>query len=206
MNSREKILQAVKLAQPEVLPLPTALETPTVYSDPVVKFTEVAQAVGSSVIEVNSLEAIEDHLKEVYLPELQKKWQASGKLRVVSTSVGFENFAEQIDSSDIDPHTFQDVEVAIMKADLGVAENSALWVPETIIRVLPFICQHLILLVDKKTIVSNMHQAYERMGLGQDDYGAFIAGPSKTADIEQSLVLGAHGPRSLWIYLIGDVE
>lgn len=202
MNSREKILQAVKLAQPEILPLPPALEAPTVYSDPVVKFTEVAQAVGSSVIEVNSLEAIEDHLNEVYIPELQKKWQASGKLRVVATSGSFENFAEQIDSSDIDPHTFQDVEGAIMKADFGVAENSALWVPETIIRVLPFICQHLILLVDKKTIVSNMHQAYERMGLGQDDYGAFIAGPSKTADIEQSLVLGAHGPRSLGIYLI----
>jgi len=204
MNSREKILQAVKLGQPEVVPLPPELASPTVYNDPVVKFTEVAQAVGSSVVEVNSLQAIEDHLNEVYLPELQTRWQVSGKSRVVSTLKGFENFAEQVISSDVDPHTFQDVDVAIMEANFGVAENSALWVPETIIRVLPFICQHLILLVDKKAIVSNMHQAYERMGLGQGDYGAFIAGPSKTADIEQSLVLGAHGPRSLGIYLIGE--
>ena len=78
MNSREKILQAVKLGQPEVVPLPPELASPTVYNDPVVKFTEVAQGVGSSVVEVNSLQAIEDHLNEVYLPELQTRWQVSG--------------------------------------------------------------------------------------------------------------------------------
>ena len=30
-----------------------------------------------------------------------------------------------------------------------------------------------------------------------------ISGPSKTADIEQSLVIGAHGPRSTTVYLVG---
>lgn len=29
----------------------------------------------------------------------------------------------------------------------------------------------------------------------------FISGPSRTADIEQTIQLGAHGPRSLWIFI-----
>lgn len=31
-----------------------------------------------------------------------------------------------------------------------------------------------------------------------------ITGPSRTADIEKTLVLGAHGPRELWVFLLED--
>jgi L-lactate dehydrogenase complex protein LldG len=47
-----------------------------------------------------------------------------------------------------------------------------------------------------------MHQAYERIGNQEYGFGTFIAGPSKTADIEQSLVLGAHGARGLTVFLM----
>jgi len=203
MTSREKILQAVQSAQPEGTTLPPPVQEATVYDAPLAKFIEVATLIGSSVFEVNDQEAVKEHLQQVYLPELPERWQIPGQLRVVTTWVEMQDIAEYTDLPDTDPHTFQDVDMAIMMAEFGVAENSALWVPETVIRVLPFICQHLVLLVKKNNLLSNMHQAYERMGLGADAFGAFIAGPSKTADIEQSLVLGAHGPRSLGIYLIG---
>ena len=36
----------------------------------------------------------------------------------------------------------------------------------------------------------------------RDIFGVFIAGPSKTADIEQSLVLGAHGPKTMTVFVI----
>jgi len=37
----------------------------------------------------------------------------------------------------------------------------------------------------------------------KEGFGIFIAGPSKTADIEQSLVIGAHGARSTTVYVVG---
>ena len=104
-----------------------------------------------------------------------------------------------------DPHTLENVDLAILPAHFGVAENGACWITEKqmVQRALPFITQHLVLVLPKSAIVADMHAAYERIDAG-DPYGfaTFIAGPSKTADIEQSLVLGAHGPASLTVFLL----
>jgi L-lactate dehydrogenase complex protein LldG len=110
----------------------------------------------------------------------------------------------EIDFAGVDGHTLEDVELGVFKAHFAVAENSAMWVTEEVLgkRVSPFICQHLMLIVNKKDVIQNMHQAYERIGADTYNFGTFIAGPSKTADIEQSLVLGAHGPRSLNIIIL----
>ena len=58
-------------------------------------------------------------------------------------------------------------------------------------------------LLYEKDIVADMHEAYSKISGTDSGYHVFIAGPSKTADIEQSLVIGAHGPRSMLVYLIG---
>jgi L-lactate dehydrogenase complex protein LldG len=57
-----------------------------------------------------------------------------------------------------------------------------------------------VLVLDKNTIVANMQQAYAKLE-NAGSYGVFIAGPSKTADIEQSLVIGAHGARSMMVLI-----
>jgi L-lactate dehydrogenase complex protein LldG len=100
----------------------------------------------------------------------------------------------------------EDVDLFIARGEFGVAENAAVWVTDTHTRhrVLYFLTQHLVLVLSADQIVDNMHQAYERLQFTEPRFGLFLSGPSKTADIEQSLVIGAHGARSLTVFLIGD--
>jgi L-lactate dehydrogenase complex protein LldG len=67
-----------------------------------------------------------------------------------------------------------------------------------------FLAEHLALVVRAGDVVSDMHEAYARLARSAPPcYGVFVSGPSKTADIEQALVVGAHGPRSLALLLVG---
>jgi L-lactate dehydrogenase complex protein LldG len=101
----------------------------------------------------------------------------------------------------LDGLSLAEVEVLEIDGAFGVAENGAIWLTEEALphRVAPFICQHLVIKVKK--IVPHMHAAYEELGYMTSGFGLFLAGPSKTADIEQSLVIGAHGARSLTVVI-----
>jgi len=103
-----------------------------------------------------------------------------------------------------DPHDLADVDVTVLPGDFAVAENGAVWVTDQQIRhrTIYFITQHLVLVVPRSQIIDTMHQAYERLQFSGPSYGLFMSGPSKTADIEQSLVIGAHGPRSLTVIFV----
>jgi len=35
---------------------------------------------------------------------------------------------------------------------------------------------------------------------------SLITGPSRTADIEKTLVMGAHGPKDLYLFLVDDIH
>jgi L-lactate dehydrogenase complex protein LldG len=54
-------------------------------------------------------------------------------------------------------------------------------------------------LLDATTIHANLHAALtaERWAAGMPTNALVISGPSKTADIQQTLAYGAHGPREL---------
>lgn len=189
MSSREQILGAVRKNQPSSpAPLPDTQKFWHEVDDVYAQFNIVLSGIGGKVVEINSWEAGQEYLKEHF----------SG--RIVSTLEGFEPLPES------DPHALADVELGVLQAQFAVAENGAIWITNSALRqrAAAFIPQHLAVLLKKSDIVPTMHHAYARIGSADYDFGVFIAGPSKTADIEQSLVLGAHGPRTMTVLVLNE--
>ena len=134
--------------------------------------------------------------------ELINKLESDVYPTVYSSAPEFSTFANQ--AMPTDSHSFAKLDLAILKGQFGVAENGAIWLEDSNLglRGIPFITEHLVIVLDRESLVSTMHQAYDRIGNQHAGFGLFIAGPSKTADIEQSLVIGAHGAKSLMVVLI----
>jgi L-lactate dehydrogenase complex protein LldG len=101
------------------------------------------------------------------------------------------------------PAALAGLELAVLPGSPAVAESGAVWVvpADRAERAAAFLAERLVLVVPAAAMVHELHQAYARIDPAGHDFGCFIAGPSKTADIEQALVIGAHGPRSLDVLL-----
>ncbi|MCH7409366.1 LUD domain-containing protein [Belliella sp. DSM 111904] len=127
---------------------------------------------------------------------------SNGITEIIALSAGFDAYNSRTLPSN--PHELDNLQLAIIQGQLGVAENGAIWLTDENmgLRALPFITEHLVIVLPKNSLVPFMHEAYEIIGDQQSGFGLFVAGPSKTADIEQSLVIGAHGAKSLQVILI----
>lgn len=194
--SRSEILSAVRSGKVPAAALPELTGSWIAFPDRVRHFTETLRSVGGSCVEVVGVDQLRDELKKLEPLATAKKVYSAVPDAAPST---FD--MEQVS----DPHTLEDVDVAIVRGDFAVAENGAVWLTDAHFkhRAILFITQHLVLVVPRGEMVDNMHQAYERLKFAGRGYGLFLSGPSKTADIEQSLVIGAHGPRSLTVFLVG---
>jgi L-lactate dehydrogenase complex protein LldG len=100
-----------------------------------------------------------------------------------------------------DPRELDDVDVAVVRARFGVAETGSVWLSEAEYKVnaIGFLPQHLVVLLDMKAIVPNLHHAYRHPAFREARYAVLMTGPSATADIEGILVKGAQGIRSLTV-------
>jgi L-lactate dehydrogenase complex protein LldG len=193
MSSRENILSQIKTNQPDYQELTVPFKFDTVYENLYEKFAEILSFVGGQALEVNSYEEIINDVRVHYQD-------------VTNIATTISELSELADFSlnVADPHDLEMLNLAIIEGDFAVAENAAIWVSEKQLphRALPMITQYLAIVIHKKDILTNMHRAYERVKVNETGFGTFISGPSKTADIEQSLVIGAHGARGLVVYVL----
>ncbi len=197
MSSREKILGAISINKPALIELPVIdiKSTSVLAADWVEQFTKTLESIGGKVIQLSSIDVIKEEIQQAKIV---------GEY-IVNTLPILGEVNNEINST-MEASLLETVDRAYIEGSMGVAENGSVWLYEHQIknRLLPFICQHLVICLNVNKIVPNLHEAYKQIDVAKEGYGVFLAGPSKTADIEQSLVIGAHGARSLLVYLISE--
>ncbi|OWP29099.1 hypothetical protein CBG57_12095 [Prevotella nigrescens] len=189
---KEELLNKLRRNVVRQFDMPSKPVDGIVYSDVTNQFVEMSKTVGAKVLEVKSSDDLNSVIREAY-----------PNAKIFASSInGIE--------ADLKPDTIASAadlngtDVGIIQGELGVAENGCVWIPQTMKeRAVCFISEELVILLDKNNIVSNMHEAYKRIQMPHYGYGVFISGPSKTADIEQALVMGAQAARGVTVILVG---
>ena len=195
MTARDAILSAIRASGADPVAAP-AHPAPVQQGDPVARFLESVKAVGGQSYRVPDAAALVAGLATLPV------WSSPRRVSLVPGLTGGTVDLEAV----LDPHELADLDVAAIPGEVGVAENGAVWVtgeslgPHRAVFVIP---EHLVLVVKTADVVNDMQEAYGRITLPRPGYGVFISGPSKTADIEQSLVIGAHGARSCAVFVVG---
>ncbi|MCC9044109.1 LUD domain-containing protein [Myroides sp. M-43] len=191
MSSREQILNNIRRNTKQVFEKPQMNLTSISFEDQLTQFVEICKAVGGDAVILKEGEDINEVIRSLY-PEAKEI--ASIMKEITLTTLNPDSVESSKDLNDVD--------LAIIEGAFGVCENGCIWIPQQIkYKALYFITQYLVIVLDRSKLVNNMHEAYLKITPSEKGFGVFISGPSKTADIEQALVVGAHGPKGLTVIL-----
>ena len=197
MAARDEILAALRRNAPPGPPHPALDGVAASFPDLPGQLAEAVAAVGGTLIRVADVADADAALRALPIHAQAR--------RVASLVPGVG--APTVDAATVtDPHALADLDLVVLRAALAVAENGACWIegaslPHHALVVIP---EHVAVVVDAAAVVPDLHAAYAALDLaGRPRWGLFLSGPSKTADIEQSLVIGAHGARSATVLLVG---
>lgn len=164
---------------------------PLAYEHPLEQFEKILQVAGASSVRLEAGQDVNEVIRSLY-PEARS---IASNLPGITCATVNPDLLE-------DPRELDGTDVAVIRGEFGVLENGMVWVKQqTRYKAVFFISEALVILLDRCRLVNNMHEAYAQPGFDDFGYGCFIAGPSKTADIEQALVIGAHGARAVTVIL-----
>jgi L-lactate dehydrogenase complex protein LldG len=197
MAAREEILAALRRHAGPGPVRPVLDGVGARFPDLPARFAEAVAAVGGTFLRAADLAAADRALQELPVHREAR--------RIVSLVPGMG--IPTLDATAVkDPHDLEGLDLVVLRGSLAVAENGAVWIegaslPHHALVVIP---EHVAVVVEAVDLVPDLHAAYAALDLaGRPRWGLFLAGPSKTADIEQSLVIGAHGARSATVFLLG---
>lgn len=191
MGSREEIFAKLRKNTKKIYDYPEWTISPTTYEDTLQKFIDMSREVGGQAVVLKEGEDINEVISSVF-PNQKRVASNMPEISLAHYNPDEVEMAAEMNGTDM----------AVVEGEMAVAENGAVWIPQRVAnKAIYFIPERLVIVVPKENVVNNMHEAYERIDSYNYCYSTFISGPSKTADIEQALVMGAHGPREVLVVL-----
>ena len=190
-NYKEELLQKLRSNTREQYDMPADEVKGITYADTVAQFIEMSQAVGANVVEAATGDSLDDIIRKAY-PDA----------KVVASNLPEVTIATLNPDTVADAQALNGTDVGVVRGQIGVAENGCVWIPQSMKqKAVCFICEYLVIVLPKSGIVNNMHEAYAHIEMPATGLGLFISGPSKTADIEQALVMGAQAARGVTVVI-----
>jgi L-lactate dehydrogenase complex protein LldG len=191
MSTKDEILSRIRENTGRRYEMPDLTLDAITYEDRVSTFADNLKAAGGEAVVLQPGEDVNAVIRRAF-PKVR---------RVASNLAGITCATFNPDDLD-DPRELNGTDLSVVRASFGVAENGAVWLPLNVrFKAVYFISEALVILLDRRELVNNMNEAYRRTAATEYSYGTFMAGPSKTADIEQALVFGAHGPMRVMVIL-----
>ncbi|MCX6277103.1 MAG: LUD domain-containing protein [Bacteroidetes bacterium] len=208
-TAREKILKRVRdaLIEKTETPYPILDQDSSVYqdiADPLdVTFAEELVRIAGKFVYCESDDEFISSLKNFIL---EKNWGVlycqDSKIHAILKSGGIP-FESRTDA-------FKEAHIGITRCEYLIARLGSVMVSTRTSpgrRIICFPEIHLILAYSSQ-LVPDLKQALAGIKKKyRDNYPSMvsiISGPSRTADIEKTLVMGAHGPKELYVFLIDD--
>lgn len=200
-SSKEQILASIRQHTVERFPMPDLSfikQEALTFPNPVEAFSKALQQSGGRAVLLPEGKTLGAQIAELYP-------QAATVANTLSDLAGKEMLPGKVYDPDQlpQPAELNGTDLAIVRSRMGVAENACCYIEDNVRhRAVFFISEALVIVLNRQDIVNNMHEAYAALPDDPDlPFSCFISGPSKTADIEQALVFGAHGAKEVTVII-----
>ena len=206
-TTKEKVLKKVRnaLISKQENPFKDVDYSKPIYKDlkelPEVEFAIQLNKAGGTFIYCENEKAIADNLK---LLKQQKAWD---QLYSIDDQVINFLINEGI-NVDNDPENFNDQKIGITRCEYLISRFGSIMVSSATLsgrRMFVYPEVHIIIAASSQVVpelkdaLHGMTQNYKNNFPSQI---SVITGPSRTADIEKTLVMGAHGPKELYVFMV----
>lgn len=196
------------------------------FDDPVARFSKELEGVGGFFFDARNRETLtgilsrilkstsasriywenEDLFQEHGIPcaNLDIKTSLEQSLLFSTHLRGVVEFPLFLERGEFDKEELADIGLSASTASFGIAETGTVvhQVKSGVGRLLPVLPPAHVAFLSEKNLMENHAQFFQSLQPGrQGSAMTLVTGPSRTADIEKTLVVGVHGPKKVYVVL-----